>query len=230
VIKDSRNLLERPLYSYADSDHLAQLSAGTSRRWLAGYSYRQTDGAAVSRPPVTPHPQIQMEGVSFVDLVELVAIGGLKNMGFSLLRIRRIVANCQELMGVARPLASLRFQTDAREIFVHKDGQLIEVLGKRGRQAWYEVLEPFLQTLDYERKLALACRWWPLGKDIPIVVDPNYGYGFPVIRNSGVRTEIILERFQAGELEEQIAEDFNVDRIDVERALQFELSRVRPAA
>jgi len=56
-------------------------------------------------------------------------------------------------------------------------------------------------------------------------LDPDYAFGFPVIRNSGVRTEIILERFQAGDLHDQIAQDFNVDPIEVERALQFELSR-----
>ncbi len=37
--------------------------------------------------------------------------------------------------------------------------------------------------------------------------------------------EIILERFQSGDFEEQIAKDFNVKRIDVQRALQFELNR-----
>mgnify|MGYP003947620521 CR=1 FL=1 len=57
------------------------------------------------------------------------------------------------------------------------------------------------------------------------MVDPDYGFGYPVIADSGVRTEIILERFKAGDLEKQIAEDFNVDPIDVERALQFELNR-----
>ncbi len=92
-------------------------------------------------------------------------------------------------------------------------------------RAWTDVLEPFLHDLDYDAELELANRWWPLGKVIPIVVDPDYGYGFPVIVKSGVRTEIILERFQAGDLEDQIAKDFNVERIEVERALQFELNR-----
>jgi uncharacterized protein (DUF433 family) len=165
-----------------------------------------------------------------LDLVELVAIGGLKTLGFSLPKIRAIVTNCQELLEVPRPLVSLRFKTDGREIFVARHGQLIEVLGKKGRQAWNDVLEPFLKSLEYERELALACRWWPLGKGSPIVVDPYYGYGFPVIHASGVRTEIVLERFQAGDLEHQIAEDFNLDPLEVERALQFELTRLSRAA
>jgi uncharacterized protein (DUF433 family) len=44
-----------------------------------------------------------------------------------------------------------------------------------------------------------------------------------VVADSGVRTEIILERFEAGDLHDQIAADFNLDPIEVERALQFEM-------
>jgi len=56
-------------------------------------------------------------------------------------------------------------------------------------------------------------------------MDPEYAYGLPVIVNSGVRTEIVLERFQAGDLDEQIAADFNISPLEVQRALQFEVKR-----
>ncbi len=46
-----------------------------------------------------------------------------------------------------------------------------------------------------------------------------------MIADSGVRTEIILERFRAGDLNEQIAADFNVTALEVQRALQFESQR-----
>lgn len=58
-----------------------------------------------------------------------------------------------------------------------------------------------------------------------MVIDPEYGFGFPVVAKSGVRTEIILERFRAGDLKEQISADFNIEQVHVERALQFELQR-----
>jgi uncharacterized protein (DUF433 family) len=162
--------------------------------------------------------------VSFVDLVEIIAIGRLKKIGFSLPSIREIVRNCQEILRVERPLATLKFKTDGREIFVVRSSDvLLEVGRRKGMQAWHEVLAPFLDDLDYSGDL--ASRWWPLGHDKPIVVDPEYGFGLPVVANSGVRTEIIRERFQAGDLEEQIARDFNLDPIAVERALQFELQR-----
>lgn len=224
VTESRKKVIEKitlPLYSFAEADHLANTSRGTSKRWLSGYCYRLGD-RSVHRPPITRANRAE-EAVSFRDLIEIVAIGRLKGIGFSLTEIRLIVGNCQELLRIKRPLTSLKFKTDGHEIFVERGSELLEVGRRRGMQAWKDVLKPFLADLDYAHDLAR--RWWPLGKEKPIVVDPDYGFGLPVIGNSGVRTEIVLERFQAGDLDKQIAADFNLSGVDVQRALQFELSR-----
>jgi uncharacterized protein (DUF433 family) len=218
--RDSSHL-RLPRYSYADADYLAKVSRGTSKRWLSGYDYRR-NGELVRQPPVTPGVEVA-GAVSFVDLIEIVAIGKLKEHGFPLRQIRQIVGTCKSFFQVERPLVTLRFKTGGREIFVSSGGDLTEVGRIKGMRAWNEVLEPFLKDLDYVDEI--VSRWWPLGKGNLVVVDPDYGYGLPVIVDSGVRTEIILERFQAGDLEDQIAKDFNIRRIEVERALQFELNR-----
>lgn len=223
-------LLDRALYTYAEAAYLAGTSRGTARRWLAGYQFRDSQGKVVKRPPVTPGADHNLNGVSFLDLIELVAIGGLKEMGLSLLQIRTVVENCQHLFKVARPLVSLELKAGGREVFARSQpGELVEVLSKgRGRRAWDEVLAPFLDTLDYDHDLAR--RWWPLGHETPVCVDPEYGFGLPVIHNSGVRTEVILERFQAGEHREEIAADFGISESDVDGAIRFEASRFKRAA
>jgi len=222
--EDTRGELLLPLYTYSESDFLAHVSRGTSSRWLSGYTYRREDGARVKQPPVTLGADTEA-GVSFVDLIEIVAIGKLKRIGFSLRSIRAIVQNCQQLLRVDRPFATLKFKVGGRDIFVPSTGGLLEVGRRKGATAWNEVLAPFLENLDYSQELDLVRRWWPLGRVHPVVVDPEYGHGLPVIQNSGVRTEIVFERFRAGALAKEIAEDFNVSETEVERALQFESSR-----
>ena len=220
--------LELPLYSYSEADYLAGATRGTASRWLSGYRYKSISGDVTQRPPVTKRADIELKGVSFVDLVEVVAIGRLKEIGFSLLDIRRMVENCQAVFNVRHPLASLEFKVGGEEVFVSQGGTLVEILKGRGRRAWQEVLQPFIETLDYHGQLAK--RWWPLGKSVPVLVDPEYGYGFPVIQGSGVRTEIILERLQAGDSREQIAEDFKVHPKEVDSALRFEATLFKRAA
>jgi uncharacterized protein (DUF433 family) len=214
--------LTSPRYSFSEADRLAGVSRGTARRWLSGYMYRDDAGRSVTLPPITPGTA-DSGAASFLDLVEIVAIGGLKQAGFPTRAIRQIVRNCQEILGVHRPLTTLKFKVGGREVFVDQGDVLVEVGRRKRMQAWNHILVPFLANLDYTHEV--ASRWWPLGRDLPIVVDPEYGQGLPVIEGSGVRTEIVRERAEAGDLIEQIAEDFSLSSIEVERALQFELQR-----
>jgi uncharacterized protein (DUF433 family) len=101
------------------------------------------------------------------------------------------------------------------------DGHLLEVLGgQQGAQAWDRILDPFLKDLDYYNEFAR--RWYPLGKNEPVVVDPDYGFGLPVVVGSGVRTESIAEQYYAGDKVEHIAYDFNVTQEQIESALKLE--------
>ena len=222
VSVDGQTELWTPRYSYAEADHLADVSKGTSKRWLEGYQYYR-EGTRVDIPAVTPHAT-QASALSFIDLVEVAAIGRLKAFGFSLQKIRRIVADCRMRFDMERPLPMLKFKVGGRDAFVSDGDVLVAVGGRhRGERAWDTILGPFLNELDYEA--GLARRWWPLGKSHVVVVDPAYGYGLPVVSGSGVRTEIILERVRAGDLTDEIARDFSLSKEQVDRALQFELTR-----
>jgi uncharacterized protein (DUF433 family) len=216
-------VLVRPMYSYAEADALAGVSAGTSKRWVEGYSYRRPDGVRVHLAPVANRGRTGMDGLSFTDLVEVVVIGKFKDIGFSLPKVRAIVDAAREEFDEPHPLSRLRFKTDGRDAFVHEGSQLHSLLRSKAQLAWDDVLSPFLETLDYRD--AMAYRWWPLGKDRLVLVDPEYGFGLPVIAGSGVRTEIIRERFSVGDSISQIATDFNIGQDEVESALQFELRR-----
>lgn len=61
-----------PLYRFADTDRLAHVSRGTSKRWLSGYRYRTARGQPTAQPPVTPVFG-DREAACFTDLVEIVA-------------------------------------------------------------------------------------------------------------------------------------------------------------
>lgn len=216
-------LSARPLYTYAEADRLAGVSRGTSSRWVKGYKYWNPYGERVRQPSMTARPEERPEeGVSFLDLVSIKAIDGLKKLNFSTRAIRRVVEYCQDALGIDYPLATRTFKVDRRRIYVEAgDGHLLEVLGgQQGAQAWDAILDPFLDALDYQNDLAR--RWWPLGKDELVVVDPAYGFGSPVIVGSGLRTELVGERDEVGDEPEVIAHDFNLTLEQVESALKFE--------
>lgn len=224
-IHSDHELLDRPLYSYVEAARLARVAPATARLWLLGAAEGHGLGTMGGRLPVSPRANPDPgAGVSFLELVELAAIGELRRYRFSLPAIRQIVDTCRKLLRVDHPLASEVFKIDERDIFVQRDGVLVDVLRRRGAQAWADVLNPFLDTLDYQDQLAR--RWWPLGKDKAVVIDPDFGFGFPVVDGTGVRTEILYERFRAGELSDEIAADFRLEPTQVERAVQYEVERL----
>lgn len=226
----SDQFLHLPLYGYSEADYLAGVTRGTARRWLAGYEYKKSGSKRVRRPPVTPESGREEGGVSFIDLVEVVAIGGLKSFGYTLGQIRTIVINTQDILNVQRPLTTEIFKLDGHDAFVQAGGKLVNVLHSKGQRAWDEVLWPFLETLDYSEHHRLARRWWPLGRHKLVVIDPEYAFGLPVIADSGIRTEIIFERWNVGESTQEIAEDFNISPSQIDEALRFEVDRAMKRA
>ena len=105
MAQPSQERFQRPIYSYAEADRIAAVTRGTSKRWLRGYEY-EVAGEPVSAPPVTQDlPQPDEPGVSFFDLVEIAAIGRLKEIGWSLPAIRAAVGACQRMFRLQRPLA-----------------------------------------------------------------------------------------------------------------------------
>jgi len=171
-------------------------------------------------PPITPERGKQ-NAVSFVDLVEVAVIGKLRKRNFSLKRIREINAFCRLYLKESRPLVTQKFKVAGQDIFLEDDFDVLVDVGRdAGMLAWKEVLEPFLEDVEYENELAR--RWWPLGRDHKVVVDPDYGFGLPVVEGIGVRTEIIAERREAGDSIKEITYDFGVTPDQIEDALLWE--------
>lgn len=218
--------LTTPRYGFAEADRLAGVSRGTSKRWLTGYTYWYAPGELRASPPVNSEAE-HRKGAAFIDLMEIVVIGGLRRKGFSLPTIRRINEFCQTYLHTTRPLVTETFKVDGKDAFILAGrSQLVNVTAKAGMMAWDEVLDPFLENVDFERELAR--RWWPRGKREPVVLDPDYGFGLPVIHGTSVRTEIVAERALAGDAAGEIAYDFGLDHRQIESALRYE--GVSPAA
>ena len=220
---DPSSRLFIPRYSYTEADRIAGVTRGTAKRWLEGYTYRDSSGSQRSSKPVTERERPKGP-VSFADLVEIAAINRWKDLHWSLRKIRTIVTECQEIFDVEHPLISMRFKADGRRAFVTTaEGKFVGLLGAKRQQAWAEIFE-FLETIEYEGDF--AAKWWPLGRGTKVIVDPDYGFGLPVIDGVGLRTEIVLERMRAGESETEIAEDFGVAIALIADAMQFEVSRL----
>ena len=56
-----------------------------------------------------------------------------------------------------------------------------------------------------------------------VVIDPNLSAGRPVIAGTGLATEIIAERYKAGESVSELAKDYERSADEIEEAIRCEL-------
>ena len=81
-------------------------------------------------------------------------------------------------------------------------------------------IDEVTSQLDYEDQL--ASKWWPEGRDVPIVIDPRYSAGSPTVAGRGVTVSTIYKRFSKGKLPvDFLMEDFDLEREQIEEAIRF---------
>ena len=208
------------MYSFGEAAHLAGVSATTVKNWLFGYTVR---GREV--PPLLPSGRGPM--VSFLQMIEIMVAGRFrksasgKNVPFR--AVRDAYLNARESSGIKYPFAHMKLEA--------LGGHIVHVLREGGSPDSFQALDapeqwtlPGLlrETIDQiEYDHELAARWFPVGKNVPIVVDPRLSTGLPVIQGRGVTVQAIRKRFQTGLRIDFIARDFEMDPHLVETALQY---------
>lgn len=212
----------QPLYTISEAAHLAHVSSSTVRRWLFGY---KPDRRQPSRPSVFGAKEAASPHVSFLQLVEIVIAADFRKVGHVKLDVVAMAhANAGREWRLEYPFAHLQLESLGGHIvqWMRSDGEptaVPESIDTPRQMALPGLVTQRIHALDYERDL--AARWYPVGKDVPIVVDPMFSSGLPTIVGRGVTLGAIYRRWKASQPISFIADDLEIDANLVERALQY---------
>ena len=184
---------------------------------------RQTD-----RDPYRGRDPGSDHDFSFFNLVELHVLAALRREHHvQMPNIRRAVDYVKKRLGSPRPLINEHMETDGTDIFVTKLGSLINV-SQNGQLAMKALLQEYLKRIDRDAH-GVAIRLFPFTRkrslDEPknIVIDPSIAFGRPAIVGVGIPTNIIAERYKAGESMDELADDYGCKRPHIEEAVRCEL-------
>jgi hypothetical protein len=213
------------LYTPTEAGRLLQVPPKKITRWLRGHTIGNHQYPALWSPEVSIDDQRMFLG--FRDLMEVRVADAFIRAGVSAVRVRRAIEIAREIVGQDHPLATNRFRTDGREIFLQvietdETGQQRERLLNLFRKQ-YEfkgIIEPILKTVDFSEDGAPVL-WWPKGRPGQIVLDPKRAFGQPIEASSSVPTATLA----AAARQEGIkgaAQAFEVSEAAIVRALQFE--------
>ncbi|MBI4188149.1 MAG: DUF433 domain-containing protein [Chloroflexi bacterium] len=206
----------QPMYSFSEAAHLAGVSTQTVRNWLFGYS---VDNHLVS--PLFQTSSEQSPFCSFLQLIEIVVAARFrKSEHTSFQTVKRAYDNAQKEWELDYPFAHLRLKSLGGHIVRIISGDTsLQSVDNLNQWTLPGLVTETLEQLEYE--LELAAKWYPVGKKIPIVVDPRISAGLPVVEGRGVTVQAILKRFDSDQKISFIAKDFELKESTIEDVVRY---------
>ena len=212
------------VYTVPVAARLLQEKPATIERWGFGYQRRGREYSAAIATDVPPIGGSR--AITFLELVELMFVQALLTTGLSWPKLReasRVAAHL--LRGERHPFATRRWFADPAALYLslgqeHAEALLVEVAG-HAQVAMEPVLHPYLKQLDFDAH-GVARRWFPMGLEAPVVLDPRRSFGMPITVNGGVPTEAIARLHTAGDSIETIAAWYRIDEAEVDAAIRYE--------
>jgi uncharacterized protein (DUF433 family) len=204
-----------PAYTVAEAAQYLRLPRTTLGSWMrAGGLIVPAQGS----PPV----------LSFLNLVEAFVLSAIRREHeVSMQRARKALAFVGRDLGVKRPLVTKEFKTDGVDLFVEHYGTLLNASQGGQQTLLKDALEGHLKRIEWDGS-GLAERLFPLARSErvsqprAIVIDPKMGFGRPVLAGTGIRTEIVIGRYLAGESAPELAKDYGVKPELIEDAVRLE--------
>jgi uncharacterized protein (DUF433 family) len=230
---DEQDVRELPAYGVAEAAHYLLVPRATLRAWVAGMSY-SSDGERRFFKPVIQPAATSPVALSFINLVEAHVLAAIRRKHrVDMPAVRRTIYFLKKEFRSPHPLADHKFETNGVDLFIEHLGDFISA-SQGGQLAMRDLLKARLRRIDRDDK-GFPLRLYPFtrvdGTDQPknVVIDLFISFGKAVITGTGVSTEIVAERFKAGESADELANDYGCDREKIEEAIRCELSLAEAA-
>ncbi|MEB3310940.1 MAG: DUF433 domain-containing protein [Snowella sp.] len=213
-----------PTYSIGDAAHYLRIPSGTIRSWTIGRNYPVADGEKFFQPLIQLKKQ-KPRLLSFTNLIEIHILRAIRqHHQIKLDRVRTALDFIDKQFQVPHPLAREAFRTDGVDLFIEKYGELINA-SKKGQIQLKDSLQAHLERIEPDDQ-GLAIKLYPFTRSHEdnnpkiVVIDPRIAFGRLVIAGTGIAAQVVLERFNAGDSIEFLAQDYGCDRDKIEEAIR----------
>jgi uncharacterized protein (DUF433 family) len=214
------------LYSLPEAARLLRMPSATLRHWLLGSA---SMAGPRHPPPLVRRNDLELVArglLTFTELIELLLIRRLGAAGVSLTAIRAVAEQAAAALQTFYPFTAAPFYGDRTTpltgngdaAFLPRDIPAWENNGAVGETVRAE----FAAQLDFGEDR--VSRYWPLGKDRRVVLDPGRAFGQATDPASGVPTRVLAGSHAAGETVDAMAQWYRVEPEAVRDAIQFEQS------
>ena len=217
------DIRELPAYTIAEAAHYLSVPAATIRYWSVGRGEYE---------PLITVPKQSPTLLSFLNLTELHVLAAIRRKHVvAMPKIRSAIEylseNVLDVSDRLHPLISCKLETDGLDLFIEQYGQLINI-SQGGQTAMRTLISAALTRIARDPQ-GIPIKLYPFTRpfklyDAPsmVVIDPALAAGRPVIAGTGLATQVIAERWSAGESVKELAYDYARTEAEIEEALRCE--------
>ncbi|MBD2771120.1 DUF433 domain-containing protein [Iningainema tapete] len=231
--KDPRDI---PTYSIIEAAHYLRIPRNTIRSWTMGRNYPTAQGLSLFNPLIqisnytlrTAKGNRKPRLLSFTNLIEVHVLRAIrKHHNIQLDKVRSALNFIEEEFKVSHPLARERFRTDGVDLFIERYGSLINA-SKSGQQKLKDSFNAHLERIEPD-DTGLAIKLYPFTRPDEehnpriVVIDPRIAFGRIVIAGTGIATDVLVERYKAGDSIDDLAYDYEIDSLKIEEAIRYEM-------
>lgn len=231
-----RPVSEAPSYAAPKAARILGLPVSTVRNRTFGQSGRLSSRQRSRIPAVIqaadPHGRL----LSFANLCELHVLSAIRGEHrVSLLTVRKSLDYVSRRLGAERPLLEIEFLTNGVSLFVEHAAELVNV-SQHGQTALRGEFQRALARIKRDGR-GRPVRLFPFTRPrqtaehqpAVVAIDPTIAFGRPMLAQSGVKTEVIASRFNAGDEPADMAIDYGVSVQDILEALRYERRQAQAA-
>lgn len=218
-----KNPLSSGAYTLPDAARLLGVPLARLRAWVRGTA--QDERCRFPAGEFASRSEGRDRHVDFYTLIELFTLAQLREKGLSMRTLRRCREELAERYATPYPFALRGLLTDGRRLLKELGEDALLELGTGGQSAFEGVVAPFCQRIDFDATSQLAAKYFPLGRDVPVVVSPSHAFGRPVIEGTNLATETIASLIRGGESIDDVAAEYELSPECIEQAWRFEQRR-----
>jgi uncharacterized protein (DUF433 family) len=219
------DLLSAGIYTIPEASRLTRVTSSRIRRWMKGYDFNTKKERHHSNPVWSGQlkPIEDKIAVGFKDLMEIRFVDAFIQAGVNWKTMRLAHQAAKAKLDTDHPFCTHKFATDGREILLEQaqssgDRHFIDITNDQ--REFSRIVSPFLRELEFDHGVT---RWWPMGRNKLVVVDPVRNLGQPTVTHSGIPTRVLANSVKANQGSiESVAHWFEVAPEEVKDAVEFE--------
>lgn len=202
------------LYTARDIATILNLPNSRVRYWLSKYAREKL-------PSITGYiynfEQEKGVYVNFKMFLQIYVFTELRKKGHSNNNILKMYEAISTRYDTDYPFADYKVLSVGSKLML-EDGE--DIFDSKMQLSLKDILKSYIERIEFDNK-GLAIRYFPLGKEKSIVVDPQIQNGSPTIKGTRINAKTIFLLHEAGDSIKDISYHYDISEEEIKDAIDF---------